>query len=43
MSSAVEPIYHKDWDILWAAAAERNMPISFHTLGLPWRRPKQSD
>jgi len=43
VSSVVEPIYHRDWDTLWDTAADCNMPISFHTLGLPWRQPKQSD
>ena len=43
VSSMVEPIYHRDWDTLWATAAECGMPISFHTLGLPWRHPKESD
>ena len=37
---ATKPIYHKDWDILWATAAEYKMPISFHTLGLPYRQPE---
>ena len=37
---ATKPIYHKDWDILWATAAECKMPISFHTLGLPYRQPE---
>jgi predicted TIM-barrel fold metal-dependent hydrolase len=43
VSSVVEPVYHRDWDPLWAAAAECGMPISFHTLGLPWRHPKEAD
>lgn len=43
VSSVIEPIYHQDWNLVWATAAECNMPISFHTLGLPWRQPKQSD
>ena len=43
VSSAVEPIYHRDWDILWATAAECGMPISFHTLGLSPRLPKEPD
>ena len=43
VSSVVEPIYHRDWDVLWAAAAECGIPISFHTLGLPSRQPKESD
>ena len=43
VSTVVEPIYHRDWDVLWATAAECGMPISFHTLGLPSRQPKDSD
>lgn len=43
VSSTVEPIYHQDWDILWATAAECGMPISFHTLGLTPRLPKETD
>jgi predicted TIM-barrel fold metal-dependent hydrolase len=43
VSSVIEPIYHQDWDLLWATAAECNMPISFHTLGLQFRQPKRSD
>ena len=43
VSSLAEPVYHRDWDSLWATAAECGMPISFHTLGLPWRQPKKAD
>ena len=42
VSGAAKPIYQKDWDILWATAAEYDMPISFHTVGLPYRKPEQS-
>ena len=38
-----KPIYHQDWDPLWAAAAECHMPISFHTLGLNYREPDPSE
>ena len=38
-----EPIYHQSWDVLWAAAAECRMPISFHTLGINPRLPRESD
>ncbi|MCH8086730.1 MAG: amidohydrolase family protein [Chloroflexi bacterium] len=27
-------IFYKDWDVLWQASEECNMPISFHILGL---------
>ena len=40
---AVEPIYHRDWDVLWAASHETGLPISFHTVGLDTRRPKEAD
>ena len=43
VSSLAEPVYHRDWDPLWATAAECGMPISFHTLGLPLRQPKKAD
>ena len=39
VSQMSRPIYHEDWNILWATAAECSMPISFHTLGLSWRQP----
>ena len=43
LASAVKPIYHKDWDVLWAAATECNMSISFHISGVPFRQPDDSD
>ena len=43
VATAVEPIYHRDWDVLWAASHETGLPISFHTLGLHTRRPKKAD
>jgi predicted TIM-barrel fold metal-dependent hydrolase len=39
VSTAVKPLWHRDWDLLWAAAEECNMPISFHTTGCPVREP----
>ena len=39
VSTAVKPIWHRDWDPLWAAADECNMPLSFHTTGTPVREP----
>ena len=39
VSTAVKPIWHRDWDPLWAAAEECNMPISFHATGVPVRMP----
>ena len=37
--SAVKPIWHKDWDPLWAAAQECATPLSFHETGYPVRQP----
>ncbi len=42
-SHAAKPIFQKEWDVLWAAAAECHMPISFHTVGLPFRFPEESE
>jgi len=42
VSSAAIPIYQKEWDVLWATAAECCMPISFHAVGLPFRQPHES-
>ena len=35
---AVKPIWHRDWDPLWAASDECGIPISFHTVGIEVRR-----
>ena len=40
VSRAATPVYQEEWDILWAAAADCRMPISFHTVGLPFRQPE---
>ena len=37
VTTAVNPIWHRDWDPLWAAADETNIPISFHVTGYPVR------
>ena len=42
VASMVKPVYHKDWDVLWAASHETGLPISFHT-GLEWRPQKIDD
>ena len=42
VSSAVRPVWHRDWDPLWAAVEECNMPLSFHTTGVPVRTPLDS-
>src|SRR5712692_6196484 len=39
VSTAVKPIWHRDWDPLWAAAQECHVPISFHTTGYAVRQP----
>ena len=43
VSTAAKPIYHRDWDVLWEAAADLGMPISFHCRGLPARPPDPVD
>ena len=43
VASTLKPVYYRDWDPLWAAAAESNIPISFHTLGLSPREPDQAE
>lgn len=42
VDNAIIPIYQREWDILWSTAAECQMPISFHTVGLPFRHPDKS-
>ena len=37
------PVYYDDWDVLWGAAAECNIPISFHVLGANVRPPMPAD
>ena len=39
VSTAAKPLWHRDWDPLWAAAGECNIPISFHTTGVEVRKP----
>ena len=41
--TAVKPLYHRDWDVLWSTAAECRMPISFHSLGWSPRQPDPSE
>jgi predicted TIM-barrel fold metal-dependent hydrolase len=43
VATAVKPIYYEDWDVLWAASDQYNMPLSFHTTGLPYRKPESGD
>ena len=42
-TTLVKPLYHRDWDPLWAASAECAMPIAFHTRGLKARQPDPAD
>ena len=30
-----KPLYHHEWDHLWAAAADARLPVHFHTIGGP--------
>ena len=39
VSHAVKPLWHRDWDPLWEAVQECEMPISFHTAGPSIRQP----
>ncbi|MFQ5934523.1 MAG: amidohydrolase family protein, partial [Dehalococcoidia bacterium] len=43
VSTAVRPIYYPEWDVLWEASADCNMPLSFHTTGLLPREPEKGD
>jgi uncharacterized protein len=43
VETAARPIYHRDWDLLWATAAECRMPISFHSLGFSPRQPDPAE
>ena len=38
VSTAIKPVWHRDWDPLWAAVDECNMAISFHATGVPVRQ-----
>ncbi len=39
VTSVATPIWHSDWDVLWAAAEECQLPVSFHTRGISIRPP----
>ena len=39
VTSVSRPIWHSDWDVLWEAAEECQMPVSFHTRGIPVNPP----
>ncbi len=43
VKAASTPNWYREWDVLWAAADECNMPISFHTTGYPgWSITKEA-
>ncbi len=42
VTTSVLPIWHRDWDPLWAASQECQMPISFHTRGIAIRMPEEN-
>ena len=39
VTNAATPIWHRDWDPLWAATQDCGIPISFHTTGYAVRKP----
>lgn len=43
VQSVSMPIYYDDWDVLWRASAECNMPIHFHILDWLPSFPKPED
>ena len=43
VSQMIEPIYHEDWDVLWDTAAECEMPISFHSIGLSYAKTNAAE
>ena len=43
VGSTEEPIYLREWDALWEAAAESGLPISFHTTGLSPKIPTKGN
>src|SRR5262247_1389682 len=42
-SDSVRPIWDRDWDVVWEAADETGIPISFHNQGQEVRAVNQSD
>ena len=35
ITTDMRPLYHKEWNPIWAAAAQARLPIHFHTVGGP--------
>ena len=40
---ASPPIFYDDWDVVWRASAESNVPIHFHVSAINFRRPDLKD
>lgn len=43
VATASQPIWHRDWDPLWEAVQECEIPISFHTSGVPVRQASDDE
>ena len=43
VSTAGKPFWHRDWDRVWAAAAECQLPVSFHSSGFPVRQAPDAE
>ena len=43
VTTALKPLWHSDWDPLWAASEECTMPLSFHATGYPLRNPSDPE
>ncbi len=43
VSTAAKPLWHRDWDPLWAASDENDFSISFHTTGLEVRKASDDE
>ncbi len=43
VAAARQPMYHRVWDVLWAAASETDLPVSFHTVGSTPKLPDESE
>ncbi len=41
--NAGKPLYHKEWDVLWQAASDSSMPVSFHSMGIRVRAPEPAE
>ena len=43
VKGAPKPVYYRDWDVLWAASAECQVPVHFHLLVITPRAPNSGD